>query len=149
MPPLRVVERCGVFEHYTVSLGPGYQKLDGAKFVFSSANNDIRIALEATAATRNAYRGVATELRQVKALDKAVESSEFELGERNQADVTDARRDLFSALTERTRAKYDCGGVVTRLYLAAGVLAPQDLTRIAARLLDPNVPAQNQIPESE
>lgn len=104
--------------------------------------------------TRNAYRQVTTELRRLSALDKAVASArtafesvkaEFDVGERTQADVIDARRDLYSALINRAQAKYDYASAVTQLRLAAGVLSEQDLKRIDALLVESGESAQQPV----
>ncbi|MDT0634684.1 TolC family outer membrane protein [Spectribacter hydrogenoxidans] len=139
--------------------GRNFSEARESRALYAASEAEMeRARREVTSATRNAYRGVVTQLRQVQALDKAVESartalrsirSEFELGERNQTDVIDARRNLYSALIERARAKYDYASAVTRLRLAAGVLVPEDLARIDALLLDPDAPAETLIPESE
>lgn len=108
--------------------------------------------------TRNAYRRVATELRRLDALDKAVASArtafksvkaEFDVGERTQADVIDARRDLYSALIDRAQSRYDFATAATQLRLAAGVLSEQDLERVDALLVAPGQSTQKPVPVPE
>lgn len=100
---------------------------------------------EIATAARNAYRRVESAIARVRALDRAVASArvalesveaEFEVGERTQADVLDARRDLYSALTDRASARYAFLAGVVELKLTAGILSTEDLMRLDARLAD-------------
>lgn len=96
-------------------------------------------------ATRNAYRSVASDIASVRALDKAVTSArtalesvkaEFEVGERTQADVLDARRNLYGALTDRAKARYGFLSGVVDLKLIAGTLSTEDIMRLDSRLAE-------------
>lgn len=113
---------------------------------------------QAASDTRNAFRQATTELRRIEAFDKAIESArtayesvraEFDVGERTQADVIDARRDLYSALIDRTRARYDYASALNRLRLSAGVLSEDNLKRIDALLVDNDEQSDAAIPLPE
>lgn len=109
-------------------------------------------------ATRNAYRQVKTELRRLEALEQAIQSAriayksvraQFRLGERNQSDVIDARRDLYSAIIKRAQARYDFVSALTQLRLAAGVLSVEDLKRIDSLLVPPGTAPRQPVPVPE
>jgi len=94
-------------------------------------------------AVRNAYRRTQSNVARVQALEQAVESArtalesvrgEFDVGERTQTDVLDARRDLFSALTDAASARYSFLSSMVDLKLNAGVLSREDLMRLDGRL---------------
>lgn len=96
-------------------------------------------------AARNTYRRVESDIARVRALDQAVASArsafesveaEFEVGERTQADVLNARRNLYRALTDRVTARYQFLAGVVELKLIAGILSTEDLMRLDARLAD-------------
>lgn len=93
--------------------------------------------------TRNAYlASVATESR-VRALNRALESTQaafeaaeagFEVGTRTQVDVLLALREVFGAERDFAEARYDFLANTLRLERAAGQLAEEDLESIDAML---------------
>ena len=100
-----------------------------------------RVAREAERQTRDSYLGVIAEVARVRALEKALESTEtalrateagFEVGTRTTVDVLNARRDLFQAQTNLARSRYDYILNVLRLKQAAGTLNDADVTEVDA-----------------
>lgn len=98
-----------------------------------------RVARETERASRDAYLGIMAEMARVKALKRAVESSQtaleateagFEVGTRTTVDVLDSRRTLFNAETNYARARYDYILNIIRLKQAAGILSEDDLARV-------------------
>ena len=86
--------------------------------------------------TRNAYRGVMTDIAQVQALGKSLESTEiaveaeeagFEVGTRTIVDVLDATRENFLARLNYARARYLYVVDQLRLKRAAGILSREDM----------------------
>ncbi len=89
--------------------------------------------------SRDAYLSLMAEISRVKALRRAVESSQtaleateagFEVGTRTTVDVLDARRRLFESETNYARSKYDYIVNIIRLKQAAGILSPRDLLEV-------------------
>jgi len=89
--------------------------------------------------TRNAYRGVMTDIAQVQALGKSLESTEiaveaeeagFEVGTRTIVDVLDATRENFLARLNYARARYLYVVDQLRLKRAAGILAREDILAV-------------------
>ena len=89
--------------------------------------------------TRDAYRGVLTDISRVKALKQAtvstqsaVEATEagFEVGTRTIVDVLVTQRELFRARRDYAQTRYDY--IINTLHLkeAAGTLKPEDLGNI-------------------
>lgn len=96
--------------------------------------------------TRQAYRAITQSIRRVQALDNAIDSARtaleatqlgFEVGERTEADVLEARSQLFSALNDHSQARYDYLQGVADLKLVAGVIDVEDLLRIDGLLAQP------------
>lgn len=93
--------------------------------------------------TRDAYLGVTSDISIVRALERALESTEtalrateagFDVGTRTTVDVLDARRDLFTATTNLERGRYDYLLNILALKQAAGTLSEGDLAEINAWL---------------
>lgn len=89
--------------------------------------------------TSDAYLGVLTEIGRVKALQQAVVSSQsaldateagYQVGTRTTVDVLTARRNLFLAKRNHSRARYDYILSTLRLKQASGILAGSDLEQI-------------------
>lgn len=87
----------------------------------------------------DAYLSVLTEIGRVKALQQAAVSSQsaldateagYQVGTRTTVDVLTARRNLFLAKRNYSRARYDYILSTLRLKQAAGVLAGSDLEQI-------------------
>jgi outer membrane protein len=104
-----------------------------------------RTARETERATRDAYLGVVAEMSRVEALQQAVESARvalqateagYEVGTRTTVDVLDARRRLFEAETNYARSRYDYLINVLRLKGAAGVLDPNEIADVNAKLTE-------------
>ncbi len=104
-----------------------------------------RTARETERSTRDAYLGVVAEMSRVEALKQAVESARvalqateagYEVGTRTTVDVLDARRRLFEAETNYARSRYDYLINVLRLKGAAGVLDPNEVAAVNAKLTE-------------
>ncbi|HHH43581.1 MAG TPA: type I secretion protein TolC [Gammaproteobacteria bacterium] len=89
--------------------------------------------------TRNAYRGVLTDIAQVKALGESLESTRvaveaeeagFEVGTRTIVDVLNAQREKFLARLNYSRARYLYVVDQLRLKKAAGILDSEDLLEV-------------------
>ena len=89
--------------------------------------------------TRDAYRGVLTDIAQVKALSASVVSTEiaveaeqagFEVGTRTIVDVLDAQREYHSARLTYAAARYKYVLDQLRLKKAAGILSENDLGEV-------------------
>jgi outer membrane protein len=94
---------------------------------------------EVTRQTREAYNEVIAGISQVKALKQAVVSSEkalesteagYEVGTRTTVDVLNVRRELFRALRDHARSRYDYILSTLRLKQAAGTVSMNDLNQI-------------------
>ena len=93
--------------------------------------------------TRNAYRGVMTDIAQVRALGKSLESTEiaveaeeagFEVGTRTIVDVLNATRENYLARLNYARARYLYVVDQLRLKRAAGILSRQDMIEVNGAL---------------
>ncbi len=89
--------------------------------------------------TRNAFRGIITDIAQVKALGKSLESTEvaieaeeagFEVGTRTIVDVLDATRENYLARLNYARARYLYVVDQLRLKRAAGILSRDDMLEV-------------------
>ncbi len=89
--------------------------------------------------TRNAYRGVLTDIAQVKALGESLESTRiaveaeqagFEVGTRTIVDVLNAQREKFLARLNYSRARYLYVVDQLRLKKAAGILDSEDILEV-------------------
>ena len=94
--------------------------------------------------TRNAYRGVMTDIAQVQALGRSLESTEiaveaeeagFEVGTRTIVDVLDATRENFLARLNYARARYLYVVDQLRLKRAAGILSRDDIVEVNNTLI--------------
>jgi len=90
-------------------------------------------------ATRNAYRGILTDIAQVKALGQSLESTEvaveaeeagFEVGTRTIVDVLNSQREYYLARLNYARARYLYVVDQLRLKRAAGILTVDDLLEV-------------------
>ncbi len=95
-----------------------------------------RVARQTERETRDAYLGVIAEVSRVRALDRAVESSEtalqateagFEVGTRTTVDVLVSQNTLVRSRTNFARSRYDYMLNVLRLQQAAGSLSADSL----------------------
>jgi outer membrane protein len=98
-----------------------------------------RVMRETERTARDSYLGIMAEMARVKALKRALESSQtaleateagFEVGTRTTVDVLTSRRTLFDAETNYARARYDYILNIIRLKQAAGILNEEDLATI-------------------
>lgn len=89
--------------------------------------------------TRDAYRGILTDISRVKALMQAIISTRsaldateagFEVGTRTIVDVLASQRELYRAQRDYAQARYDYLLNTLRLKQAAGTLSPEDLQHI-------------------
>jgi len=94
--------------------------------------------------TRNAFRGVVTDIAQVKALSKSLESTKvaveaeeagFEVGTRTIVDVLNAQREKFLAKLTYSRARYLYVVDQLRLKKAAGILDSEDILEVNRALV--------------
>jgi outer membrane protein len=95
-----------------------------------------RVARQTERETRDAYLGVIAEVARVRALDRAVQSSEtalqateagFEVGTRTTVDVLVSQNTLVRSRTNFARSRYDYMLNVLRLQQAAGSLSADSL----------------------
>ncbi len=105
--------------------------------------------------TRNAFRGVKTDIAQVRALGRSLESTAvaveaeeagFEVGTRTIVDVLDAQREYFLARLNHARARYLYVVDQLRLKKASGILTEDDLEELNQALVPPtpkNLPSPN------
>lgn len=122
------------------------------------AEYQYRIALEAAVSVqrqtvsnvRQAYRGVLTQISQVKALQQSVISSKsaldatqaaFEVGTRTIVDVLNSKTDLLRAISNLSKARYDYVTESFKLKRYSGILSIQDANVVNTWLL----PAPRQI----
>ena len=100
--------------------------------------------------TRNAFRGVKTDIAQVHALGRSLESTEvavqaeeagFEVGTRTIVDVLNSQREYYLARLNYARARYLYVVDQLRLKKAAGILSEADLLELNDALI-PRQPAQ-------
>lgn len=89
--------------------------------------------------TRQAYRGVLTQISQAKALKQAIVSNasaleateaSFTVGTRTIVDVLDSQTNLIQAEQDYANARYDYILQTLRLKQAAGTLCPEDIKHI-------------------
>jgi outer membrane protein len=94
--------------------------------------------------TRNAFRGIRTDIAQVKALAESLRSTEiaveaeeagFEVGTRTIVDVLNAQRENFLARLNYARARYQYVVDQLRLKRAAGILTADDLAEVNEALV--------------
>ena len=94
--------------------------------------------------TRNAFRGIRTDIAQVKALAESLRSTEiaveaeeagFEVGTRTIVDVLNSQREYYLARLNYARARYLYVVDQLRLKKAAGILSEDDLLQINAALV--------------
>ena len=105
--------------------------------------------------TRQYHTGVTSGLARIRALEAGETSSRaavqanrtgYELGVRINLDVLNAQQQLYAALRDLARARYDTVMAGLRLRAASGVLSEQDLQTINMLLLPPS-PAGSQMAE--
>jgi outer membrane protein len=98
-----------------------------------------RVARQTERETRDAYLGVIAEISRVRALDRAVQSSEtalqateagFEVGTRTTVDVLVSQNTLVRSRTNFARSRYDYMLNVLRLQQAAGSLSADSLDEV-------------------
>ncbi len=94
--------------------------------------------------TRNAFRGIRTDIAQVKALAESLRSTEiaveaeeagFEVGTRTIVDVLNSQREYYLARLNYARARYLYVVDQLRLKKAAGILSGDDLREVNATLV--------------
>jgi len=95
--------------------------------------------------TRQSYRGVLTQISQVKALKQAIISNTsalkatdaaFNVGTRTIVDVLKAQSDLIQAEQNYANARYEYILQSVQLKQAAGTLSPEDIQHINSWLID-------------
>jgi outer membrane protein len=111
-----------------------------ARSRFEEATQRLQEVVRATEfETRNAFRGIATDIAQVKALSQSLESTEvaveaeeagFEVGTRTIVDVLNAQREYFLARLNYARARYLYVVDQLRLKKAAGILSFEDMLEV-------------------
>ena len=118
-----------------------------ARREFRAAEADVDFEQRATVrATRNAYRAVMADIREVEARRQALVSAEsaleateagFEVGTRTIVDVLLSEQRFFQAQRDHSRARHDYIVDQLRLRQAAGILEPEDLVAINKLLVSP------------
>jgi len=102
-----------------------------------------RVARQTERLTRDAYLGVVSQISQIEAQARVLESSRtallatqagFEVGQRTGVDVVNAQNSVRRAETTYAGARYDYLLNLLRLKQAAGSLSPDDLAEIDAWL---------------
>ncbi|MEE9492247.1 MAG: TolC family outer membrane protein [Gammaproteobacteria bacterium] len=111
-----------------------------ARSRFEQANEQLALTLRRTELqTRNAYRGIQTDIAQVKALRQSLKSTQtavdaanagLEVGTRTVVDVLNAQREHFRAKLNYATARYQYLLDHLRLKQAVGSLSTSDLERI-------------------
>lgn len=127
-----------------VSGGRTYYKTKEARYNAElSRNQHEKVRRETIQNTRDAYLNVITGISRVKALARALESTEaaaqsaeagFQVGTRTSVDVLLALQDTFRAKAEYSRSRYDYLLNTLRLKQAVGTLTVDDLLQIDAWL---------------
>jgi outer membrane protein len=122
-----------------------------ARSRFQEATENLSQAVRAAELdTRNAFRGVKTDIAQVKALARSLVSTEvavqaeeagFEVGTRTIVDVLNAQQDYYLARLNYARARYLYVVDQLRLKKAAGILSEDDVAEVNKALM-PAPPVQ-------
>jgi outer membrane protein len=103
--------------------------------------------------TRDAFRGVKTDIAQVNALGRSLESTEvavqaeeagFEVGTRTIVDVLNSQREYYLARLNYARARYLYVVDQLRLKRAAGILEEGDLAEVNEALIPVTPPAYDE-----
>ncbi len=120
--------------------GKVYHETKEARFRYEAARQNLEAkSRNVVRTTRNAYFGIGSEVRRVKALAQAVVASEsaldakkigYEAGINSNVQVLDAQSDLFSARRDYAQARYNYLLDLLRLKEAAGVLNMDDVKQI-------------------
>jgi len=123
-----------------VSGGRTYYRTKEARYRAEQASNEHeKIRRETIRNTRDAYLNVISGISRVKALARALESTEaaanaaeagFEVGTRTSVDVLLALQETFRAKRDYSRARYDYLLSTLNLKQAAGALSVDDLVQI-------------------
>lgn len=123
-----------------VAGGRTYYKTKEARFrAEQSRNEHEKIRRETIRNTRDAYLNIMSGISRVKALSRALESTEaaasaaeagFEVGTRTSVDVLLALQETFRAKRDYSRARYDYLLNTLNLKQAAGALSVDDLIQI-------------------
>ena len=124
--------------------GGTYAAAKKAGYAFEQAKHHYDLTHRATVSqTRQAFRGVTTQISQVEALKQAVISNRsalkattaaYEVGTRTIVDVLNSQSDLFNAEKAYAQSRYHYIQETFKLKLAAGRLAPEDVIHINASL---------------
>ena len=115
-----------------------------ARSQFEEATQRLQEAVRAAElATRNAWRGIRTDIAQVRALSESLESTRvaveaeeagFEVGTRTIVDVLNAQREHYLARLNYARARSQYVVDQLRLKRATGILARDDLVEVSRSL---------------
>ena len=124
--------------------GATSSRTDQARSLFQAAQSRmVQARRSASQSTRDAFRGLAAAISQVKALRQAVESNEaaveaeragFRVGTRTAVDVLSALRDLYGAQRDFADARYNYILNRLRLKQASGTLTMDDVRVVNAWL---------------
>ncbi len=117
------------------------------RHLFEQATQRLQQAVRsAELETRNAWRGIRTDIAQVRALSESLESTRiaveaeeagFEVGTRTIVDVLNAQREHYLARLNYARARYQYVLDQLRLKRAAGILSRDDLVEVNRALQNP------------
>ncbi len=141
VPVERYDNEIGVLLNIPVYKGGGVSsRTREARNRFQEATEQLQQQIRAAELeTRNAYRSVMTDIAQVRALSRSLESTEiaveaeeagFEVGTRTIVDVLDATRENFLARLNYARARYLYVVDQLRLKRAAGILSKADMMEV-------------------
>jgi len=118
-----------------------------ARREFRAAEADVDFEQRATVReTRNAYRAVMADIREVEARRQALVSAQsaleateagFEVGTRTIVDVLLSEQRFFQAQRDHSQARHDYIVDQLRLRQAAGILQPEDLVAVNNLLVSP------------
>ncbi len=126
--------------------GAVLSKTRQARHLHEQAHKQMEVLYRQTESnTRQAYRGVLTQISQTTALKQAIVSNKsaleatqasFNVGTRTIVDVLNAQSSLIQAEQKYADARYDYILQSIQLKQAAGTLSPEDLQHINAWLID-------------
>ncbi|MEO6676797.1 MAG: TolC family outer membrane protein [Pseudomonas sp.] len=105
--------------------------------------------------TRNAFRGINSDIEQIVARRQAILSGQksveanqvgVDIGSRNIADVLNAQRQLYAVVRDYNNARYDYILDNLKLKQSAGTLSPNDLEMLASYLKKDYDPSRDFLP---
>jgi outer membrane protein len=133
------------------SAGAAESKVRQARYVWSAAKSGADFASRQTEEqARDSYQGVVSQIAQVQALKRAVESNRislqaaqagYDVGTKTVVDVLTSRDALVQAELNYVQARYDYLNDIVSLRLSAGTLDQSLIEQINSWLVEPASPA--------